>query len=109
MITSLVLALLESTQKTNFWLRSLFRLFPGFCLGDGLLQLSLCQKGNCPELTAEGYSLEGLVDTPMSPQVTGLSIVYLACEGVGFLLVSKPGGGGGTSPGPAPPAATAQH
>ena len=69
MITSFVLGLIESTQGINFTLKYFFRLLPGFCLGDGLLQMSLCQKGQCPRLTATGYDMGGLIDTPMSPQV----------------------------------------
>ncbi|CAM9972242.1 unnamed protein product, partial [Phaeothamnion confervicola] len=41
MVTSFVLALIDRTRATNAWLKGLYRLFPGFCLGDGLAQLVL--------------------------------------------------------------------
>ena len=37
MMTSFVMSLIESTQDLNKTLKYVYRLFPGFCLGDGLL------------------------------------------------------------------------
>lgn len=48
MITSFVLSLIDSTKEINMKLKWIYRLFPGFCLGDGLVQLTFCQKGKCP-------------------------------------------------------------
>ena len=48
MITSFVLSLIDSTKEINMTLKWFYRLFPGFCLGDGLIQLTFCNKGKCP-------------------------------------------------------------
>jgi hypothetical protein len=41
-ITAFVLSGIELTRTQSVWLRKLFRVFPSYCLGDGLLHLSMC-------------------------------------------------------------------
>ncbi len=44
MVVSFVLTLIPSTAGLNMSLRYMYRLFPSFCLGDGLTQLALCDQ-----------------------------------------------------------------
>jgi len=87
MITSFVLGLFESTRLINMQLKCIYRLFPGFCLGDGLIQLTLCNKDKCPVLTKDGYS-------PVETQgvfgwdVAGGDIAFLAIEIVVYLAIA---------------------
>ena len=57
-----VLTMLSSTSELSVSLRYLFRIFPAFCLGDGLLQLALCTDGrDCPNIDfSDGYDFEGV-------------------------------------------------
>ncbi len=50
-ITSIVLSLIDSTRAISLKLRYVFRLFPAYCFGDGLLQLAFCVDDVCPKVT----------------------------------------------------------
>jgi ATP-binding cassette, subfamily A (ABC1), member 3 len=49
-ITSIVLSLIDSTRAISLKLRYVFRLFPAYCFGDGLLQLAFCVDDVCPKV-----------------------------------------------------------
>jgi ATP-binding cassette subfamily A (ABC1) protein 1 len=68
-------------------LKCLYRLFPGFCLGDGLIQLTLCNDNKCPVLTKDGYSP---VDTQgvFAWDVVGGDLVFLALEIVVYMFIT---------------------
>ncbi|GMI20925.1 hypothetical protein TeGR_g12 [Tetraparma gracilis] len=87
MITSFILGLFESTRLINMKLKYLYRLFPGFCLGDGLIQLTLCNDNKCPVLTKDGYSP---VDTQgvFAWDVVGGDLVFLALEIVVYMFIT---------------------
>ncbi|CAM9396747.1 unnamed protein product [Discosporangium mesarthrocarpum] len=90
MVTSFVLNLIESTRNANRHLKWLYRLFPGFCLGDGLVQLVLCQDGeSCVDLAAmSGRQVEPPeILTPLSWAIAGADVVFLALSCVGYLAL----------------------
>ncbi len=78
-IVSFVLSLIDSTRAINLKLRYVFRLFPAFCFGDGLLQLALCVDDVCPKITAEGISITEPL-TPVHWDVTMADVVFLLVE-----------------------------
>jgi len=87
MLTSFILGLFESTRLVNMQLKGFYRLFPGFCLGDGLIQVTLCNNNKCPVLTKDGYSM---TDTQgvFAWDVAGGDITFLACEILGYMLIT---------------------
>ena len=55
MVVSFVLTTIPNTSRIAVSLRYVFRIFPAFCLGDGLAQLALCVDGTtCPGITTAG-------------------------------------------------------
>lgn len=88
MIVSFVLSSINSTQSLAVDLRYLFRLFPAFCLGDGLTQLALCDNGSsCPSLGREGYDFDNTV-SPLSWNIVGANLVFLGAEAVVYFLLT---------------------
>lgn len=88
MVVSFVLTLISSTQEINVHLRYLFRLFPSFCLGDGLTQLALCNNGKeCPNIGANGYDYEHMV-SPFHWNVVGANLFFLAMEAVVYFIIA---------------------
>mmetsp|Transcript_26423 Transcript_26423/g.39214 ORF Transcript_26423/g.39214 Transcript_26423/m.39214 type:complete len:1955 (+) Transcript_26423:136-6000(+) len=82
MVVSFVLTNINSTESIAVDLRYLFRLFPSFCLGDGLTQLALCDNGkDCPNISREGYDWDSTV-SPYHWNVVGANLVFLAVETV---------------------------
>lgn len=79
MITSFVLATIDSTMEINYYLRYLFKLFPSFCLGDGILQLAICSNGLCAPIKKTGFDLFNL-QSPLSWDIVGSNLVFLAIE-----------------------------
>jgi ABC-type multidrug transport system ATPase subunit len=86
MVVSFVLTNISTTSALNLQLRYLFRLFPSFCLGDGLLQLAICTKDSsypggvyCPGINADGYDLS-VKQSPFAWDITGGSLVFMAWE-----------------------------
>jgi ATP-binding cassette subfamily A (ABC1) protein 3 len=54
-IVSYLLVASPVTTGDSRFVRYLFRIFPSYCLGDGLMYLSFClDKTNCPRITADG-------------------------------------------------------
>lgn len=88
MIVSFVLTIVPSTSKYNIPLRYVYRLFPSFCLGDGLTQLALCDDGrDCPSIDADGYNYDSMV-SPLSWDITGGNITFLAIEAVVYFAIA---------------------
>ena len=87
MITSFVLGLFDSTRLVNMQLKNLYRLFPGFCLGDGLIQLTLCNDNMCPVLTETGYSSTEFQGT-YGWDVIGGDLAFLGGEIVVYFLIT---------------------
>ncbi|CBJ29591.1 conserved unknown protein [Ectocarpus siliculosus] len=78
MVTSFVLNLVESTRDINASLKWIYRLFPGFCLGDGLAQLVLCKNGKtCVDVLSLGRDRVPKELTPFSAIITGADIACL--------------------------------
>lgn len=86
-ITNLVLTIVNSTRPTALKLRYVFRLFPAFCFGDSLLQLSFCVEDICPTWSAEGLTLTNIAK-PLSWDVTLANIVFLLVEALLFFLLT---------------------
>ncbi|CAM9688711.1 unnamed protein product, partial [Hapterophycus canaliculatus] len=83
MVTSFVLNLVESTRDVNAQLKWIYRLFPGFCLGDGLAQLVLCEDGKtCVDVLSLGRDREPKVLRPLSWSITGADIACLVVSSV---------------------------
>lgn len=88
MIVSFVLSSINSTQSLAVDLRYLFRLFPAFCLGDGLTQLALCDSGSsCPSIGREGYDFDNTV-APLSWNIVGANLVFLGAEAVIYFVLT---------------------
>jgi len=87
MITSFVLSLIDSTKEINMTLKWFYRLFPGFCLGDGLIQLTFCNKGKCPTYVDGGLSFAE-TQGPLKWDVAGGDITYLAIEIVVYFFLT---------------------
>lgn len=88
MIVSFVLSSINSTTSIAVDLRYLFRLFPAFCLGDGLTQLALCDGGSsCPSIGRDGYDFDASV-SPLSWNIVGANLVFLGAEAVVYFLLT---------------------
>jgi len=86
-IVSFVLSLIDSTRAINLKLRYVFRLFPPFCFGDGLLQLALCVDDVCPKITAAGISITEPL-TPLHWDVTLANIIFMLVEALLYFLIT---------------------
>jgi ABC-type multidrug transport system fused ATPase/permease subunit len=96
MMVSFVLTLLPQTSEMNYKLRNLYRIFPAFCFGDGLLQLALCStvilvtadtSFSCPAVTPKGFDFINRVK-PLSWENVCGDLVFLASEIVVFFLIT---------------------
>ncbi len=88
MVVSFVLTIIPSTASYAVDLRYLFRLFPSFCLGDGLTQLALCDNGEtCPTINRDGYNYEHTTH-PLSWDIVGGNLTFLAIETVVYFLIT---------------------
>jgi ATP-binding cassette subfamily A (ABC1) protein 3 len=88
MVVSFVLTTIPSTSEDNLKLRYIFRLFPSYCIGDGIAQLALCSQGkDCPTIDKNGYNFEHFQD-PFSWDTAGGDIVFLAIEVVVYFLIA---------------------
>ncbi|CAM9094590.1 unnamed protein product, partial [Laminaria digitata] len=87
MVTSFVLNLVDSTKDVNAKLKWVYRLFPGFCLGDGLAQLVFCEDGKtCMDISSFEAGVPKTL-TPLSWSITGADIACLLASSVGYLLL----------------------
>jgi ATP-binding cassette subfamily A (ABC1) protein 3 len=88
MVISFVLSTIPSTAELDLSLRYFFRIFPSFCLGDGILQLSFCLNGKyCPSYDKNGLNFEHLHD-PLSWDTTGADVTFLAIEIVVYFALT---------------------
>ncbi|CAN8286970.1 unnamed protein product [Cochlearia groenlandica] len=78
MVISFVMGLIPATVNANSYLKTFFRLSPGFCFADGLASLALLRQG------MKDKSSHGVFDW----NVTGASISYLALESIFYFLVT---------------------
>lgn len=87
MIVSFILTEVPSTQEMNLYLRYLFRIFPSFCLGDCLAQLSLCTDGeDCPKISSQGYDFSSTV-SPWHWDTTGANLTFMAIQSVVYFMI----------------------
>jgi ATP-binding cassette subfamily A (ABC1) protein 3 len=80
MITSFVLDVLDGTKDANMYLKYIYRLFPGFCLGDSFLNLSM--RGILSAF------VEDFDESPYQLDVTGINIIYLYVGAVVFTVAT---------------------
>ncbi|KAJ0262481.1 ABC transporter A family member 1 [Hirschfeldia incana] len=78
MVISFVMGLIPATVNANSYLKTFFRLSPGFCFSDGLASLALLRQG------MKDKSSHGVFDW----NVTGASISYLALESIFYFLLT---------------------
>lgn len=86
-----VLTTLSSTSEIAVSLRYVFRIFPAFCFGDGLLQLALCTDGkDCPDIDySDGYDFESAYSLqPYSWDTSGLDLLFMGIEAVVYFLLA---------------------
>ena len=82
-----MLTFIPSATSQNLQLRYFFRLFPAFCLGDGLLQLALCSDNQCPVTESDGYSFTN-TQSPLGWDITLQNITFMAVESVVFFSLT---------------------
>ncbi|KAH9254619.1 hypothetical protein BASA81_007376 [Batrachochytrium salamandrivorans] len=82
-ITSFVLSLIPATVEVNEWLAYVFRMFPGFCLGNGLFNLTVNES-----LKTFGDGVLIKAKSSLDWEVTGASIAFLLMESVVFFLLT---------------------
>ena len=82
MIASFVMSVIESTYEINKVLQHFYRLFPGFCLGNGLLNLTIRSS-----VKALG---SGIIEirSPYSWSVVGSDLTYLILEGLIYFALT---------------------
>ncbi|KAJ8755578.1 hypothetical protein K2173_022157 [Erythroxylum novogranatense] len=78
MVISFIMGLIQATTSINNFLKNFFRLFPGFCLADGLASLALLRQGMKDKDSDEVFDWN----------VTGASICYLGIEGISYFLLT---------------------
>ncbi len=82
LIVSVVMSAIESTMHVNHTLGYFYRLFPGFCLGNGLLGLTFYK------LTEDIDIFEPMNSSPFSMNVIGTELIYLASSALVYLLLT---------------------
>lgn len=88
MVVSFVLTTIPTTTELNLSLRYVFRLFPSFCLGDGIIQLALCTDGtSCPTIDRNGYNFDK-TQSPLAWDIAGADMVFLAWHAVVYFALA---------------------
>mmetsp|Transcript_62430 Transcript_62430/g.122842 ORF Transcript_62430/g.122842 Transcript_62430/m.122842 type:complete len:2323 (-) Transcript_62430:80-7048(-) len=81
-VVSFVLTTIPSTTAISPSLRYLFRIFPSFCMGDGIIQLALCTDGSsCPTIGSDGYNFDSS-QSPLAWDMAGADLVFLLGHGI---------------------------
>jgi len=80
MITSYILSMIDDTKELNDTLLWLYRVFPGFCLGHGLL--SICTNS----LASSAFDLDGDIDL-LGWDVAGKDVAYLYCSAPFYFML----------------------
>jgi len=91
LIASFVMQQIESTCKADRVLRFVYRVLPGYAMGNGLMQLSLLKSlnffdTNCGELTPA--QMMDRKFTAFSMEVSGWPILYMCIETVVYFLLA---------------------
>jgi hypothetical protein len=87
-IVSFVLITIPSTSAISPSLRSMFRIFPAFNLGDGILQLALCTDGKtCPTISSDGYDFDE-TQGPWSWDMTGADITLMLAQAIVYFALA---------------------
>eukprot|EP00924_Labyrinthula_sp_SR-Ha-C_P011713 maker-scaffold_17-snap-gene-6.71-mRNA-1 protein AED:0.02 eAED:0.02 QI:0/0.33/0.25/1/0.66/0.5/4/146/1967 len=81
MVSSFAMDQIPDTQEVNSSLKKFYRIFPGFCLGDSLLQIA--KTNLLLGILDSSDGVPGLYDF----DVTGANITYLFVEGVVFFFL----------------------
>ncbi len=86
-IVSFVLTTIPQTSGKALKLRYLFRVFPSFCLGDGIIQLALCSDNVCPTIGRAGYNFDG-EQGPMAWDILGANLCALGVHAVLYFALA---------------------
>jgi len=87
-VVSFVLTTIPSTTHQAYDLRYVFRIFPSFCLGDGIIQLALCSDGtSCPTISGNGYNFDGS-QGPLAWDIAGGDLVCLFVHGLLYFILA---------------------
>jgi len=82
MIASLVMTLIPKTTELNDKLEYLYRIFPGFCLGNGLLNLTI---NSSKKTFGDGVMIKA--ESSFAWDVIGANVFYLCVESVVYLAL----------------------
>lgn len=82
LIASFVMSFIDSTRDVNRVLKYIFRMFPGFCLGNGLLGLTVSHSEK------EFLPSDFAKSSPFDWDVTGKEIVYLLSSSVFYFSLT---------------------
>jgi len=93
LIASFIMQQIDNTCAADRALRYVYRLLPGYSLGNGLLQLSLMQQlgflnTDCSRGSAGYNPLDAPTFTPFSSDVAGAPIAYMAVESVVYFAIA---------------------
>ncbi|CAK9108749.1 ABC transporter A family member 1 (ABC transporter ABCA.1) (AtABCA1) (ABC one homolog protein 1) (AtAOH1) [Durusdinium trenchii] len=80
-IASFVMSVIESTMHVNRILKYVYRLFPGYCLGNGLLGLTV--NHSLKEFLPEDFSR-----SPFDWDVVGAELCYMAASSVLYFVLT---------------------
>jgi len=81
LIVSFVMSFIETTMETNRVLKYLYRIFPGFCLGNGLLGLTV-------NYSIKEFLPQEMNRSPFSWDVLGAELAYLAASSIGYFALT---------------------
>merc|ERR1719183_260611 len=83
MIAAFVMDIIDSTAEVNATLKYVYRLFPPFCLGNGLLSIALRVLLSAFDDTLES----GTVLEPMAWSISGANMVFMLCSAIAYFLL----------------------
>lgn len=87
-VVSFVLTTIPSTASISLSLRYLFRIFPSYCLGDGLTQLAMCEEGkDCPVIGSSGYDFSR-TQGPFAWDIAGGDLLFLGIQAIVYFLLA---------------------
>ncbi|CAE7902215.1 ABCA1 [Symbiodinium sp. KB8] len=93
LIASFIMQQLEATCAADRALRYVYRLLPGYSLGNGLLQLSLLKQlgflnTDCSKGSSTYNPLDAPTFEPFSPDVAGAPVAFMAVESVAYFALA---------------------
>jgi ATP-binding cassette subfamily A (ABC1) protein 3 len=87
-VVTFVLISIKSTAQISLTLRYIFRIFPTYCLGDGILILALCVDGQrCPSINSSGFDATTTVG-PLNWDIAGANMAFLAAHAVVYFAAT---------------------